>query len=179
MAPLSHSQSSHTRLYPCKVENMPRLFFIRTSQCKMSFGLCAGVAQCSVVFPCSEEHPLPGVLRRKGQPPGHGHWWLGTEAAPRLHFHHSCLVLAVAMAPVHQPEGTGEILVQADPSLCLALAVTVPGRLPLCCTPSFPGGDGAEGFEAKGLQRFVYLGRLIRAEGNRGSSLCDISGDSW
>lgn len=140
MAPLSDSQSSHTRFYPSKIENRAVLFFIGTFQCEVSFGLCTGGAQCSLALLCSEAHPLPGVLRRKEQPPGHGHWSLGTKAAPKLSFPHSCLVLAVAMAPAHQPEGTGEHLVQADPPLCLALAVTIPGRLPWCCTPLFQEG---------------------------------------
>lgn len=53
MAPLSDSQCFHTRFYPSKMENMTILFFIRTFQCEVNFGLCAGVAQCSVVLLCS------------------------------------------------------------------------------------------------------------------------------
>lgn len=112
-------------------------------------------------------HPLPEVLRRREQPPGHGHWSLGTEAAPKLSFHHSCLVLAVAMAPVHQPEGTGEHLVQlTHPCAWFQLWLSQAGShhaVPLC---------SQEGMELSDWrQKCGYLGRLIRAEGNRGSSL--------
>lgn len=94
--------------------------------------------------PTPEACPLAGLPKRRGQPLGHAHWSLGTEAALQLYFHHSCLVLAVAMAPVYQQEGKGERLVQAEATLWLVLGATVPGGLPPCCAPLFPGGDGAE-----------------------------------
>lgn len=116
-------------------------------------------------------HPLAGIPRRRRQSPN---WSLGTEAALKLYLHCSCLVLAVAMAPVHQPEGKGEHLVQAEPSLSLALCSAIPAGLPPRCATLFPGEDEAEWFEANYLQRCVCMEVLIR--GIEGKRECSGSG---
>lgn len=96
---------------------------------------------------------MAGVPRKRGQPLGHAHWSLGTEAALKLYFHSSCLVLAVAMAPLHQPEGKGEHLVQAQ--LCVRLSQTgSPHAVPLYSQegmePSHLGQSMGKGVRAWG-----------------------------